>query len=111
MSQESTMGLAPNIAGLLCYVLFWVSGIIFLILEQKNNWVRFHAAQSIIVFGTLSLVGVILGWIPFAGPVAGVTVGYLEGQFVLNPTLPQLATSSLDCSTPAARSCRRRRSR
>jgi polyribonucleotide nucleotidyltransferase len=39
---------------------------------------------------------------PFEGPVSAVTVGYIEGQFVLNPTLPQLATSSLDlviCST------------
>jgi polyribonucleotide nucleotidyltransferase len=40
--------------------------------------------------------------IPFEGPVSGVTVGYLEGQFVLNPTLPKLAESSIDlmvCST------------
>ncbi len=40
--------------------------------------------------------------IPFAGPVSGVGVGYINGQFVLNPTLPQLAESSLDlvvCST------------
>jgi polyribonucleotide nucleotidyltransferase len=39
---------------------------------------------------------------PFEGPVSAVTVGYIEGKFVLNPTLPQLATSSLDlviCST------------
>ncbi len=40
--------------------------------------------------------------IPFEGPVSGVTVGYLDGQMVLNPILPQLAGSSLDlviCST------------
>jgi polyribonucleotide nucleotidyltransferase len=40
--------------------------------------------------------------IPFEGPVAGVTVGRLEGEFVLNPILPKLAESSLDlvvCST------------
>ena len=40
--------------------------------------------------------------IPFAGPVSGVTVGYMNGQFMLNPTLPQLAESALDlmvCST------------
>ncbi len=40
--------------------------------------------------------------IPFEGPVAGVTVGYLDGQIVLNPILPKLAESSLDlvvCST------------
>ena len=68
MGGTST-GLAPNIAGLLCYVLGWVSGIIFLILEQKNRWVRFHAAQSLVVFGILTVAGLILYWIPVAGIV------------------------------------------
>ncbi len=40
-------GLQENVAGLLCYVLGWVTGIIFLILENKNRFVRFHAIQSI----------------------------------------------------------------
>ena len=67
--QSSTSTeLQPNIAGLLCYLGGWISGIIFLILEKKNRWVRFHAAQSIIVFGTLTVAGIILGWIPLFGP-------------------------------------------
>ncbi len=40
--------------------------------------------------------------IPFEGPVSAVTVGYIEGNFVLNPTLAQLMASKLDlviCST------------
>ncbi len=54
--QESTItGLQPNIAGLLCYVGGWISGIIFLVLEQRNRWVRFHAVQSIVVFGTITV--------------------------------------------------------
>jgi polyribonucleotide nucleotidyltransferase len=43
-----------------------------------------------------------LSEIPFEGPVSGVTIGRLEGEFILNPTLPKLAESSLDlvvCST------------
>ena len=43
-----------------------------------------------------------LSEIPFEGPVAGVTVGYLDGKFVINPKLPDLAKSTLDlavCST------------
>jgi len=60
--------LPPNTAGLLCYLGGWISGIIFLVLEQKNRWVRFHAAQSIVVFGSLTVAGIILGWIPFLGP-------------------------------------------
>ncbi|MBC8273590.1 MAG: polyribonucleotide nucleotidyltransferase, partial [Chloroflexi bacterium] len=37
-----------------------------------------------------------LSAIPFAGPVAAVRVGYLNGSMVLNPTLPQLNDSLLD---------------
>jgi len=64
---STSTGLKPNDAALLCYVGIWVSGIIFLLIEQKNRFVRFHAAQSIIVFGILTVAGVILGSIPFVG--------------------------------------------
>ncbi len=68
-SEERTLkDLTPNVAALLCYVAGWISGIVFLVLEQKNRFVRFHALQSIIVFGTLTLAGSILGNIPEAGP-------------------------------------------
>lgn len=36
--------------------------------------------------------------IPFLGPVAGVVVGYIDGEFVLNPTPEQLEKSLLDLS-------------
>ena len=66
-SADTTTGLAPNVAGLLCYLGAWITGIIFLVLEQKNKWVRFHAAQSIIVFGAITVVDIILRFIPFIG--------------------------------------------
>ncbi|HLH21540.1 MAG TPA: polyribonucleotide nucleotidyltransferase [Chloroflexota bacterium] len=34
--------------------------------------------------------------IPFFGPVGAVKVGYIEGEFVANPTLPEMAYSKLD---------------
>ncbi|WP_189490622.1 polyribonucleotide nucleotidyltransferase [Formosimonas limnophila] len=34
--------------------------------------------------------------IPFAGPVGAARVGYIDGQYVLNPTLSQLANSRMD---------------
>ena len=34
--------------------------------------------------------------IPFLGPIAGARVGYIDGQYVINPTLEQLETSDLD---------------
>ncbi|MFC1846741.1 DUF4870 domain-containing protein [Chloroflexota bacterium] len=58
-------GLEENVAGLLCYLVGWVSGLIFLLLEPKNKFVRFHAMQSIIVFGFLTIVGNVFGWLPF----------------------------------------------
>ncbi len=34
--------------------------------------------------------------IPFAGPVAGVRVGYLDGEYILNPTYEQIEKGSLE---------------
>ena len=52
----STTNLKPNVAGLLCYVGFWVTGIIFLIIEKKNKTVRFHAMQSLVAFGIIHII-------------------------------------------------------
>ena len=65
--EKTSTGLETNIAGLLCYVLGWISGLIFLLIEQENKFVRFHAIQSIIVFGILNIAGIILSWIPLIG--------------------------------------------
>ena len=37
-----------------------------------------------------------LSGIPFNGPIAGARVGYIDGEYVLNPTSSQLETSKLD---------------
>jgi polyribonucleotide nucleotidyltransferase len=37
-----------------------------------------------------------LAGVPFAGPIGGARVGYINDKFVLNPTVSQLATSALD---------------
>lgn len=67
--SDTSVGMEPNVAGLLCYLGLWVTGIIFFVLERKNLWVRFHAAQSLLIFGTLLVAGLVLGWIPYIGPV------------------------------------------
>jgi uncharacterized membrane protein len=48
-----------NIAGLLCYLGGWITGLIFFLID-KRPFVRFHAAQSIVVFGGLHIVYIIL---------------------------------------------------
>ena len=66
-SNKTSTGLEQNIAGLLCYVLGWITGIIFLFIEKENRFVRFHAVQSIVVFGAFTVVDLIIGWIPVIG--------------------------------------------
>jgi uncharacterized membrane protein len=53
-------GMQENIAGLLCYSLGWLTGLIFYFID-KRPFVRFHAAQSIVVFGGLHLIGIVFG--------------------------------------------------
>ena len=62
--EKTSTGLNENVAGLLCYVLGWISGVVFILIEPENKFVRFHAIQSIVTFGVLNVVGFILNWIP-----------------------------------------------
>lgn len=54
----SSINLAPNITAFLSYLVGWVSGLIVLLLEKQNRFVRFHAMQSIL----LSLAEFVLAW-------------------------------------------------
>jgi uncharacterized membrane protein len=58
-AASPTEGLQENVAGLLCYVLGWLTGIIFLLID-KRPFVKFHAAQSIVVFGGLFIIRIAL---------------------------------------------------
>lgn len=73
----TSTGLPPNTAGLLCYIAGWITGIIFFVLEQRNRFVRFHAAQSIVVFGIITVAGTVLGLIPVVGVGFSWTIGII----------------------------------
>jgi uncharacterized membrane protein len=73
----TSTGLPPNTAGLLCYIAGWITGIIFFVLEQRNKFVRFHAAQSIVVFGIITVAGTVLGLIPVVGVGFAWTIGII----------------------------------
>jgi len=64
VAAPSSEGLQENVAALLAYVLGWLTGIIFLLID-KRPYVKFHAAQSIVVFGGLTIlrigVGIVAG--------------------------------------------------
>jgi uncharacterized membrane protein len=74
---ESSTGLSANVAGLLCYLLGWVTGMIFAVLEKKSTFVRFHAWQAILTFGVLTVAYLILFWIPFVGWILSILIWVL----------------------------------
>jgi len=78
VEQPTSTGLAPNVAAALSYVLGLITGILFLVMEKENRFVRFHAAQSIAVHVALivawillTVVSAILGVVPVLGPILG----------------------------------------
>lgn len=91
-STSTTTGIEPNVAAALSYILALVTGIIFLLMEKENRYVRFHAAQSIavsvIVIGLsigVSMISGVLVFIPVLGWVAVLllTLGLAVGIFAL----------------------------
>ena len=85
-SAESTdTGLAPNIAGALAYALGIITGVLFLVLEKRNGFVRFHAAQSVVITAAwivlsigLFIVETVLTFIPVLGWIVA-AAGFLLG--------------------------------
>jgi len=61
VSESSTTGIDTRLAAILCYSLWWLTGLLFLILERRDRAVRFHAAQSLVLFGCLSAVLALIG--------------------------------------------------
>ena len=76
--KKASSGVEQNVAGLLCYLLWWVTGIVFLVIEKENKFVRFHAWQSIFTFAAITIVQIILGFIPIVGWILGIIVWILS---------------------------------
>jgi uncharacterized membrane protein len=60
-SGPTRIGLPANVAGALAYLLGAITGVIIYVLERENRFVRFHAAQSILVSCVMFLLGIVLG--------------------------------------------------
>jgi len=85
-SRPTSLGIDERWERVLCYAFWWVSGLILLVVEQKNETVRHHAKQSVIIFGVLSAVlwltavfAAALGWIPLIGWFFGAGFGLIHG--------------------------------
>ena len=73
---KTSTGMQPNLAALLSYLLGFITGIIFYVIEKENKFVRFHAMQSIVTFGALFVLQMVLSFIPVIGwvlmPIVGI---------------------------------------
>jgi len=81
--------MAENVASLLCYILGWVTGLVFFLIDKRPN-VRFHAAQSIVVFGGLNIISFclrMLGLGLMAGGLGGFSLGIMISGLVSILTL------------------------
>lgn len=67
--QQTQM--SENVAGLLCYLVGWITGLIFFLID-KRPYVRFHAKQSIVTFGGLNLLLYVVGFAFGIGVMSGV---------------------------------------
>lgn len=75
-------GLDENVAGLLCYILGWITGLIFLLID-KRPFVKFHAAQAIAMSIGATVLYFVLGI--FIGMMHFMHLGLLA--FLLYPLL------------------------
>jgi uncharacterized membrane protein len=78
---KTSTGIQENVAGLLCYLVGWVTGLIFLLIEKENKFVRFHAIQSIATYVVFFVVYIIFWFIPIIGWIINIFIGI--AMFVL----------------------------
>jgi uncharacterized membrane protein len=90
-AESAGTGMQENVAGLLCYIVWWVTGLIFYLID-KRPFVRFHAAQAMLTSAAFIvlyiLLMVLMGASFLGGWILGVLgfLGYLVlglGGFIL----------------------------
>ncbi len=66
-ASRSSTGLDSNLAAAIAYVLGLVTGVVMLAIEKRDDYVRFHAMQSTIVFLGVLVLSVLLRGVPVVG--------------------------------------------
>jgi len=105
-SGATSSGLSQNVAVALSYLFGWIGGLIMLLfIEKQNRTVRFHAMQSVILFGILSILlavlhGVIIigGLLSFVSFISwlGLTIAGFLGRDIRLPYIAEWADKFVD---------------
>ncbi len=75
--ERTSMSMRASAAGWLSYLGGWVTGLIFLLLKKEDRFVRFHAMQSLIFFGAMSMVTTVFSHIPLLASI-GAGLGFVS---------------------------------
>lgn len=66
-TEKTSTGFDANVAAALSYLVGFVTGIIFLLAEKENRFVRFHALQSTLLFAGIVAIDILLQLVPLVG--------------------------------------------
>jgi uncharacterized membrane protein len=75
-TEKTASGFDQNVAAALAYSLGWVTGVIFFMTEPHNKFVRFHAMQSMLLFGPACVALLLCLSIPLLGWVLSIFILY-----------------------------------
>lgn len=74
-AAAGTSGIEENVAGLLCYIFGWITGLIFLLID-KRPFVRFHGAQAIAVDIAFTAFGI--AWAILMAIISAISLAILH---------------------------------
>ena len=73
-TEKTSTGFDANVAAALTYLVGFITGIIFLLVEKENKFVRFHAMQSTLVFAGIVAIDILLQIVPILGALVVVFI-------------------------------------